>query len=67
MIPQTFEEWYNCIVIQCKIKIDRDFIQKRLAVYHNPDNPETKRFIQLYGHHHFNNIINWYNKYEQQL
>lgn len=60
MIPQTFEQWYTCIVNHCKINLTKDFVQQRLAVYKDPENTETQKFISLYGEQHLQNIINWF-------
>jgi hypothetical protein len=62
MIPQTFTEWRNCIVNDCKINLTKEFAQNRLTVYDDASNHETKKFIALYGRLHYNNIINWLNK-----
>lgn len=62
MIPQTFEEWKNCIVNDCKINLTKAFTQSRLRVYENRNNSETRRFIELYGEEHLNNIIYWLRK-----
>ena len=62
MIPQTFEEWQNCITNDCKIILTREIAQKRLAVYLDKENPETKKFSSLYGEEHLNNIIKWYSQ-----
>lgn len=59
MIATTYEEWRNCIINDCKIKLTKDFAAKRLAVYQNKRNPETQKFISLYGEQHLNNIIHW--------
>ncbi|TVR80641.1 MAG: hypothetical protein EA409_07390 [Saprospirales bacterium] len=59
MIPKTFEEWKNCIVYDCKINLNRSFAQKRIAVYRDKNQAETKKFILLYGENHLNNIIQW--------
>ncbi|MEM6317466.1 MAG: hypothetical protein AAF960_07330 [Bacteroidota bacterium] len=59
MIPNTFEEWRDCIVNDCKIKLTKDFAKKRLAVYENPNHPETRKFQQLYGAQHLYHIILW--------
>ena len=59
MIAQTFEEWKHCIEQDCKIPLTKDFAQKRLAVYRNKNNPETQKFVDLYGPQHLTNIINW--------
>ena len=62
MIPQTFNDWTNCIVNDCKINLTKDFAQQRLAVYQNNRNTETQKFISLYGEQHLNNIIQWFNQ-----
>lgn len=60
MIPQNFKEWYNCITKGCKIELTKTFAKERLNVYQNNENPETQKFLKLYGQQHLNNIINWY-------
>ncbi len=60
MIPQTFEQWKNCIVNDCKINLTKEFAQQRLAVYQDKQNPETQKFSSLYGEQHLNNLIQWY-------
>ncbi|MEL6358816.1 MAG: hypothetical protein AAFO91_07690 [Bacteroidota bacterium] len=59
MIPQSFEEWRNCIVHDCKIKLTQDFALGRLKVYEDRSKAETKLFVKLYGEDHLNNIIHW--------
>lgn len=60
MIPQTFEQWKNCIVNDCKINLTKDFAQQRLAVYKDKKNNETQKFVSLYGEQHLQNIIYWF-------
>lgn len=60
MIPQTFKQWVNCITKDCKINLTKEFAQQRLAVYQDKENPETDKFIRLYGEQHLNNIITWF-------
>ena len=60
MIPQTFEEWKNCIINDCKIDLTKEFAVRRLAVYENRNNKETQKFISLYGEAYLQNIIHWY-------
>lgn len=62
MIPKTFDEWKNCIVNDCKIKLTDAFVQSRLKVYENRKNPETRKFIELYGENHLNNVVYWLKK-----
>jgi hypothetical protein len=60
MIPQTFNDWKNCIVNDCKINLTREFAKQRLAVYQDNKNVETQKFISLYGQQHLLNIIQWF-------
>lgn len=60
MIPQTFEQWKSCIINDCKINLTEDFAKKRLAVYGDGENHETRKFVQLYGAQHLQNIIEWF-------
>ena len=62
MIPLTFEEWKNRIVNDCKIKLTKAFAEKRLTVYEDANHLETRKFVELYGKQHLNNIIHWYKR-----
>lgn len=59
MVPQTFNDWKNCIVNDCKINLTREFATQRLAVYQDNKNIETQKFISLYGQQHLLNVIQW--------
>lgn len=59
MIPQTFEQWKQCIVHDCKVNPTKEFAWQRLNIYQNRKHPETDRFIRLYGEQHLRNIITW--------
>lgn len=67
MLPQTFEEWENCITNDCNIKLTKDFTMSRLKVYENKKSPETKKFVQLYGEEHLNNVIYWLRRAGERL
>ncbi|MBX3239257.1 MAG: hypothetical protein KIT80_18390 [Chitinophagaceae bacterium] len=60
MIPETFRQWKNCIENDCKTALTKDFAKRRLAVYTDQENPETKKFIRLYGKRHLENIQQWF-------
>lgn len=60
MIPQTFDEWKNCLVNDCKLGLTSEFAEQRLGIFTNPEHPETKKFAALYGQQHLLNIITWF-------
>ena len=55
MIARNFEEWKNCIVNDCGVKLTKSFAEKRLSIYENARHPETRRFVELYGKQHLSN------------
>lgn len=59
MVPQTFNDWKNCISIDCGIALTKEFAQRRLFIYSDLENLETKKFVSLYGQLHLNNITQW--------
>ncbi len=67
MIPTTFEQWKNCITNDCKIKLTKDFVTSRLKVYEDKRHPDTRKFIELYGEQHLNNIIYWLEKSSKEI
>lgn len=62
MTPQTFEDWKNCIINDCKIDLNKDFAQQRLSVYQDDKNSHTQKFVSLYGEQHLQNIITWFSQ-----
>ena len=60
MIPENFENWKKCLEVNCKIPITKDFAASRLQIYTDDTNRETKKFAELYGSNHLQNIIKWY-------
>lgn len=67
MIPTTFEKWKSCIVNDCNINLTTDFVERRLKVYKNKRNPETQKFIALYGGQHLDNIIYWLERSAKEM
>ena len=59
-MPNHFEEWKRCLEVNCKIPLTKDFANSRIQIYTDNSHDETKKFIELYGINHLNNIIKWY-------
>lgn len=66
MIPQDFESWKICIEEKCGIPLTKDFAAKRLAVYEDKEQAETRRFAALYGQQHLDNVLSWFRKIHAQ-
>jgi len=62
MIPQTFNDWRNCNVNDCKINLTKEFSAQRLAVCQNSQNIETQKFVSIYGELHLKNVVSWFSQ-----
>ncbi len=62
MIPKSFEEWKHCIIVDCQINLTKEFAERRLAVYQNPESRETRKFISLYGQQHLDRVVHWFGR-----
>lgn len=62
MIPQTFEQWKDCIENKCKIVLTSEYVNSRLLELADDSNTNTILFIEKYGKEHKNNILLWFNR-----
>lgn len=60
MIPQTFEEWKDCIENKCKIVLTPNYIENRIRELSDDLNSNTLVFIKLYGNEYRNNVLKWF-------
>ncbi|UTW45097.1 hypothetical protein KFE80_12110 [bacterium SCSIO 12696] len=59
-IPNSYEEWRHCITVECRLELTESFISERIAALQNPRDYSTKKFIQLYGQHHLQKVLGWF-------
>jgi hypothetical protein len=60
MIPSTYQAWKHCIQEECKIKLEPNFIQQRLAELKDERHPKTLEFIRHYGKEHTRLVVSWF-------
>lgn len=66
MIPRSYDEWYVCIVDECKIELNQNYINKRLAILNNQALEETRIFREKYGDKHWRDVISWFSRAKQE-
>lgn len=59
-IPETYEQWHQCITVDCAIPLTKHYIEKQLAVLQDQSNHYTQQFIRLYGQVHHKNVVDWF-------
>ena len=62
MIPTSYEQWFECITIKCKIPLTKEYIELRLKSLNDPKLTETIKFTSLYGEEHLNKTIKWFER-----
>lgn len=60
IIPQNFQEWQHCIVVECGLQLTPDFINKRIASLQNSNEYHTQQFIRLYGPEYHQRVLGWF-------
>lgn len=61
-IPETFNEWRYRIKQKGQIKLTQKYIKQRLAILRVLDHGETQQFIRLYGDHHWQRVVSWFER-----
>ncbi|MEM8546741.1 MAG: hypothetical protein AAGF46_01135 [Pseudomonadota bacterium] len=65
--PRTYEQWHNCITVECGIPLTAKFVAQRLEVWRDESAQETARFRQLYGDEHWRAVIGWFERAEKEV
>ncbi len=59
VIPQNYEQWCHCIIVECGLELTPNFIEKRIASMQNESELYTKQFIRLYGRQYHQTVLGW--------
>lgn len=67
IIPETYEEWRHCILVECGLNLTKPFIEKRITALQNKKEHYTQQFIKRYGQRHHLQVLNWFTKAAEEL
>ncbi|MBX2847095.1 MAG: hypothetical protein KTR16_02150 [Acidiferrobacterales bacterium] len=67
IIPNTYEEWRHCIVVECGLELNKRFIEKRISALEDKSQHYTEQFIRRYGEQHYSQVLGWFRLSMQQL
>lgn len=60
IIPQTYEQWRHCIVVECGLELTPAFISERISALQNDSEHYTQQFVKLYGQEHRHKVLGWF-------
>ena len=64
IIPQNYQQWRHCIIVDCGLELTPDYISERLSALKNDKDQHTQKFVKLYGKQHLANVIGWFTQAE---
>lgn len=64
---ETFEDWKQCITVDCDIPLTKAFVQRRLEELANPRLHTTRRFVEVWGDVHYQQVVAWFERAEREL
>ena len=67
IIPQNYEEWRHCIIVDCGLELTPSFIEARIASLRDESEHYTKQFIRLYGQEYLETVIGWFTQAQRNL
>lgn len=65
-IPQSYDQWRECITERCGIPLTRVFVESRLKELRDAAHPQTRQFIGKYGTEYTNLVIGWFESAERE-
>ena len=60
IIPENFEEWRHCIVVECGIELTPSYIEKTISMLQDNSEYYTQQFVKKYGLQHHKRVLGWF-------
>ncbi|MEM9059723.1 MAG: hypothetical protein AAGD13_04605 [Pseudomonadota bacterium] len=67
IVPETYEEWENCITVKCGIPLTAKFVEDRIEALENTRDYGTRKFIDQWGEAHHARTLAWFREAEKRL
>ncbi len=67
IIPQSYEEWRHCIVVECGLDLTSSFIEERISSLQNDRDSHTRQLARLYGQQHLQKVLSWFMQAQKML
>lgn len=67
VLCRNYEEWKHCITVKCKIALERDYLERRIAALRDERDSTTARFVELYGDEYRLRTIQWFEQARREV
>lgn len=67
VIPQTYDEWEQCITVKCGIPLTADYVAGRIGALEDGGDFHTRKFIERWGTAHHARTLGWFREAAARL
>ena len=67
VIPNSYEQWRECIEVRGNIRLTPSYINERLSEMQDDKHVQTREFAKLYGNDHLQRTIAWFRRAADEL
>ena len=60
IIPETYEQWKHCIVVDCGLELTPGYIDERISSLQDPKDYYTQQFVRKYGQEYLQQVLRWF-------
>jgi hypothetical protein len=66
-ITDSYESWKRCLAQNLGQELTLNFVQERVRTLGKKTDPETKKFISIYGPERAAQVLSWFTQLEQEM
>lgn len=67
VVPDSYAAWKHCIEVDCGLRLDIDYVRRRIAALENLEDVHTQQFTRRWGDLHRQQIVGWFRQAEEEL
>jgi len=65
IIPENYEEWRHCIIVDCGLELSPNYISQRISSLKDENDYYTQQFVKLYGRDYLQKVLSWFMKAQE--
>ncbi|MBS7455769.1 hypothetical protein [Coralloluteibacterium stylophorae] len=62
IVPDSYEAWRHCVQVDCGLRLDGDYVQRRIAALEDPRDFHTQQLVQRWGDPHRQRVVGWFRR-----
>ena len=67
IVPQTYEDWKHCIVVDCGLELTPEYISARISALQDSSDYYTQQFVKQYGEEYLQAVLGWFKQAQKTV